>query len=177
MTSGSWECLRRSLNRGEEMPLETNNITLGAFSESQAKEVCNWVYTGIYSVYNVLPWEVFVANHWQLADEGARKEIFHAILLDGEFIGFGRIQEVEDRIDLGIGLNPEYCGKGLGPAVMQALVNKAMSLFPNKTIGLEVRQFNERAIKCYEKVGFKLVSKYMKETINGYVQFALMLKI
>lgn len=158
------------------MTIEKDRITLGAFTEDHAKEVCTWVYSGVYSVYNLLPWEVVVENHWQLADAEARRKIFHTIYLDGEMIGFGRIQEGEDRVDLGVGLKPEYCGKGLGLPVMEVLTEKAMSLYPGSVIGLEVRQFNTRAIKCYEKAGYQITSKYMKETINGYVPFALMIK-
>ncbi len=91
-------------------------------------------------------------------------------------IGFGRIQRVEDLIVLGVGLKPEYCGKGLGLPVMETLTAKAEALYPNEIISLEVRRFNERAIKCYEKAGFKIVDKYMKETMDGYVPFALMIK-
>lgn len=159
------------------MTIEKERITLGAFTEDHAKEVCTWVYTGVYSVYNLMPWEVVVENHWQLADEDARREIFHSIYLDGEMIGFGRIQETEDRIDIGVGLKPDYCGKGFGFPVMEVLTEKAICLFPEGVISLEARQFNTRAIKCYEKVGYQIVNKYMKETINGYVPFALMVKI
>lgn len=158
------------------MEKEVGSITLGAFTEAHAKEVCTWIYSGLYSVYNLSPWEVVVENHWQLADEDARREIFCTIYQDDTMIGFGRIQRSENRIDLGIGLKPEYCGKGLGLPVMKILTAKAEALYPDEVISLEVRQFNERAIKCYEKAGFKIIKKYMKETINGYVPFALMIK-
>lgn len=159
------------------MTIEKDRITLGSFTEEHAKAVCTWAYSGVYSVYNLLPWEMVVENHWQLADEDARREIFHTIYLDGEMIGFGRIQRGEDRIDLGIGLKPDYCGKGIGLPAMEALTDRAIHLYPDEIIGLEVRQFNTRAIKCYEKAGFKIVNKYMKETFNGYVPFALMIKM
>lgn len=152
-------------------------ITLGAFTEAHAIEVSTWQYPGIYSVYNLVPWAEIVENHWSLSDEDLRKEQFHTIYLNGEMIGFGRIQKAENRIDLGIGLKPECCGQGLGLPTMRVLVAKAEAMFPGEIISLEVRQFNERAIKCYEKAGFKVVKKYMKEMISGFVPFALMIKI
>ena len=47
-------------------------------------------------------------------------------------------------------------------------------LYPNKTITLEVRSFNKRAIKCYKKAGFVVKEVYRKDTPIGYGEFIMM---
>ena len=58
---------------------------------------------------------------------------------------------------LGIGLAPKYCGKGLGSAILENSIEDAKNRYPGSKITLQVRSWNERARKCYEKAGFKFI--------------------
>lgn len=149
-------------------------MELKALNEAEAREVCTWRYEGIYSVYNLSDWEVVVQNCWSLADEETRNDYFVSIWDDQSLIGFGRIEPVNDVVQLGIGLKPELCGKGLGARAMMCLLNEARRRYPDQAIGLEVRRFNKRAIKCYESIGFKRASAYMKETLHGFIAYQSM---
>lgn len=150
------------------------NIHLESLSEVMAREICTWRYEGLYSVYNLSDWEVVVSNCWELSSEIAREEYFAAICLENELIGFGRIQEFEGKVSLGIGLKPNLCGQGYGKTAMSLLIEEAKIRYPDDEIGLEVRTFNKRAKKCYEKLGFVTQRSYMKETIGGFVAFEYM---
>ncbi len=57
---------------------------------------------------------------------------------------------------------------------MELIKNESNRRYGNKKIVLEVRSFNERAIKCYEKAGFKIVDTYSKDTLVGYDEFVKM---
>lgn len=151
-------------------------IRLGKLTEAMAREACTWRYSGIYSVYNLSDWEVVVSNCWELANEASRDENFVSLLRgdENQLVGFGRIQASEQAVSLGIGLKPVLCGKGLGTEAMTILVEEAKKRHPGKTIGLEVRKFNERARKCYEKIGFVVESVYTKETVEGYIPYIYM---
>ncbi len=48
------------------------------------------------------------------------------------------------------------------------------NLYPSKIIALEVRSFNERAIKCYKRAGFIVKEIYKKDTLIGYGEFIRM---
>ncbi len=144
------------------------------FTESMAKEVCTWHYEGVYAVYDLADWDVIVQNCWSLADEEDREAYFLGFEELGNLIGFGRIQPEGDHVTLGIGLRPDYCGKGFGVRYMKELLQEAIRRYPDKQITLEVRHFNKRAIRCYEKVGFVSVQKYMKETLHGFIAYDYM---
>ncbi len=149
-------------------------IQLGTLNESMAKEVCKWRYQGLYSIYNLSDWEVVVSNCWALASESERDEFFLSICKEEDLIGFGRIHCSDNKVMLGIGLKPEVCGEGYGYKAMSLLIKEAKKRHPNTEIGLEVRRFNERAKKCYESVGFTVQRRYMKESIEGFLDYEYM---
>lgn len=50
-------------------------------------------------------------------------------------------------------LKPEYCGKGGGSQFLAFIEQK----YPNAVLRLEVEEENERAVKLYQKTGFKVL--------------------
>ena len=60
------------------------------------------------------------------------------------------------------GLHKEYQGKGLGSKCFRLIMNKLKSKDPSLPIYLGVAANNERAIKLYEKFGFKIVKTGME---------------
>ena len=71
-------------------------------------------------------------------------------------------------------LKPSLCGQKLGSEVMEMVKQKCRELYPSKEIILEVRSFNMRAIKCYEKAGFMVKEVYKKTTPIGDGKFCIM---
>ena len=59
------------------------------------------------------------------------------------------------RAEVAIFLLPEYCGRGYGTDAMNALVDFGFGMIGFQRIGLHVSPWNERAIRSYEKAGFK----------------------
>jgi len=53
--------------------------------------------------------------------------------------------------------NPEYRDRGIGTEAMQLLCSYAFDYLNIKSLLLRVFSFNERAIRSYEKVGFKRI--------------------
>ena len=89
---------------------------------------------------------------------------------DGEIVGavWGRIMNDYGHIDdetpsLAIALYKEYRGKGIGTALMKAVIG-AYSQAGHKRLSLAVQKANY-AVKMYEKVGFKTVSENDEEYI------------
>lgn len=80
-------------------------------------------------------------------------------LSDGEYIGSCGIDTVDwknSRASVGIFLGKEYWGRGMGTETITLLLDFCFSEMNLHKVYLYVFSFNERAIKCYEKVGFKL---------------------
>ena len=42
------------------------NLNLTKFTESHAREICNWKYDGEYSVYNYPDWDTALKNNYSI---------------------------------------------------------------------------------------------------------------
>lgn len=149
-------------------------MILKYMTEESAKKICSWEYFDEYSIYNVGGWENAVINKWAIANDQLRKEQFRVIYDNNELLGYFRFRVESKKIILGLGLNPKKCGKGYGKKFMEFILNSKE--LDGKLIELEVRQFNKRAIKCYQSVGFQIIDQKEKETLIGKDMFVIMQK-
>jgi RimJ/RimL family protein N-acetyltransferase len=82
-----------------------------------------------------------------------------ALLESGEAIGscgFHRISSSNRSAGLGILIGDKsYWGRGYGREAMKLLCGYGFDLLNLNRIGLSVYAYNERAIRCYERVGFR----------------------
>ncbi len=78
---------------------------------------------------------------------------------DGEAVGYLVAWFVVDELQIAtIGVKPEWQGRGIGTLLMIAAIKWALAKGAS-SITLEVRPSNERAIKLYEKLGFRVVGR------------------
>ncbi len=75
------------------------------------------------------------------------------------FITLKHINWFKKSAELGIGVDPNYLGKGLGTLALNQYLEYVFDKFPIETMSLRVAVFNERARRSYEKVGFKEVQR------------------
>lgn len=81
--------------------------------------------------------------------------------IDGTWIHVGNVglhdMDTKNRTaELGIVLGEkEHWGKGLGPSACRTMVRFAFDEMNLHRLDLSVFEFNTRAVRCYEKVGFK----------------------
>ncbi len=128
-------------------------------TKESALKIMKWTYEEPYTVYTL----------------GSSEEVFKE-LIDGSYyevedkslIGYycyGKNAQVPpeedivvydgDFIDIGLGLIPKLCGKGKGKEFVTKCIEFAKEEFKNNSIRLTVLDFNIRAIKVYESLGFK----------------------
>jgi RimJ/RimL family protein N-acetyltransferase len=69
--------------------------------------------------------------------------------------GWNDIDWKNRRAVVGIFLAREYCGQGLGTSAMSVLVDFLFKEMNINKVALHVYSFNKRAIRSYEKLGFK----------------------
>ncbi len=103
----------------------------------------------------------------------------HAITPEKKLIGNCSVgMRWKDRVgSLGIAIGEkEFWGKGFGTEAMRLLVDYSFETLNLQKVELEVHGFNERAFKCYEKVGFKEEARRREaKFINGeYTDSVLM---
>ena len=85
--------------------------------------------------------------------------------VDGEkLVGFTNLVEEEKEVFVGIGANPAYCNQGYGQRMLRQTYDLSKLLYPDKPLYLEVRTWNKRAVRCYEKAGFRIDGEPFKET-------------
>ncbi|CAH2717250.1 hypothetical protein BACCIP111895_04440 [Neobacillus rhizosphaerae] len=136
-----------------------------------AEEILNWSYDAPYDFYN---------NEFSV---DARSELlnnsYFAILdQQEELIGFFCIGESakvpngtyfsaypQDYIDVGIGMNPMFTGKGLGLLFFSYILNHIREVHGPCPIRLTVAAFNTRAIHLYEKLGFVKEMEFCQKEI------------
>jgi RimJ/RimL family protein N-acetyltransferase len=80
-------------------------------------------------------------------------------LNDGQYIGGCGVNKIDWKnrvatVGIFIG-NKDFWGKGYGTDAMQVLISFIFNQMNINKISLHVYSFNPRAIKCYEKCGFK----------------------
>lgn len=121
--------------------------------EMEKALICAWTYPGEYAVYNLPPYE-------EMKDRGIgfcnpeREKNFCTYFENNDLVGFTNLLEKSNEVFLGVGVRPDCCGHGLGQKIIRLAAARAAELYPGKMLYLEVRTWNHRAIRCYEKAGF-----------------------
>jgi RimJ/RimL family protein N-acetyltransferase len=81
---------------------------------------------------------------------------------DGRVAGFFYFEERGDAIFYGLGLRPALTGRGLGAAFVNAGLEFVQARFERRRFVLNVAEFNERAIRVYERAGFRRTGSYLR---------------
>jgi ribosomal protein S18 acetylase RimI-like enzyme len=89
-----------------------------------------------------------------------KNERTYKAVLDGRVIGMFRLHDDgRDTLIFGLGILPEYRGKGLGRELLDIAVRKSLERRPEK-VALEVACENEIALSLYRSCGFGIVATY-----------------
>lgn len=132
-----------------------------SMSEDIAYIISKWQYEDEYAIYNTDSFEEMKRKNASLVDKSKFEN--YICFFDkhtNELVGYINIVKKENNdIFIGIGLAPNMCGKGLGADILKLGIAEAIRRYPYHAIVLQVRAWNERAIKCYINAGFKIVKK------------------
>ncbi len=72
-----------------------------------------------------------------------------------DFIGNVEIMHIKNKIgEIGIAITPLKQNKHFGQEAISKLIDYALNVLKLEGLDLNVYNFNQRGIKCYEKVGF-----------------------
>ena len=104
--------------------------------------------------------------------------VWYIILLDNKEIGtiwFEKKVSHSKEIDLGLYLNDtKLMGKGLGKIIIRKGVDGIRKQVGKIPICLDVRLTNNRAIRCYEALGFRKVFEAEKITPTAKIKYQRM---
>ncbi|MCI3926843.1 GNAT family N-acetyltransferase [Paenibacillus sp. TRM 82003] len=132
---------------------------------ARAEAIASWRYPAPYERYAFEHWDALVAEGRQLADPELRERQFRCVLEADELCGFLQwfpltAEEGPDLVRLGLGLRPDLCGQGRGAGFASFVAAETARLHPGRLIDLEVAASNRRAIRAYERAGFRVVDEY-----------------
>lgn len=97
------------------------------------------------------------------------------VIKDYEVIGFFSFDKAPDNtIDIGLGMRPDLTGKGNGLEFLKAGIEFIKTNYKPDNITLSVTIFNQRAIKAYQKIGFKVVNTFIQDTNGSSFEFLKM---
>jgi ribosomal protein S18 acetylase RimI-like enzyme len=150
------------------------DYTIEKFTEEYAREICTWKYENEYAVYNFSDYHIVEKNKGDLAIREKREAEFVAIVQNNELVAFGNITANDGKSIIGVGLKPNFCGKGHGKDIMKMLIGECKKRYPQNKVALEVRTFNKRALKCYLDVGFEIKDKYVRAIFDDKGEFYYM---
>ena len=134
------------------------------------------------------PDEIALSIEQEQAFIKAKKDSENELLLiaenDGRHIGncsltsIGGYKRYRHRCDIAIALYKEYCGIGIGKAMLETVLDIAKKA-GYEQVELEVIADNKPAIALYEKLGFKIYGTFpnnMKYADGSYVDAYWMMK-
>jgi RimJ/RimL family protein N-acetyltransferase len=146
-------------------------------TDEDKKAICSWKYEGDYSIYSLPSYESLKQS--QSGFMNPEKENNYSVFKIGDdIIGYINLIEREAQVYIGIGVNPNFLNKGFGTQILLESYKLSKEIYPQKPLGLEVRSWNKRAIRCYEKAGFVIDGEaYEMVTPVGADSFYRMKKI
>ena len=142
-----------------------------------ASQIVNWKYEPPYNLYNL-------DNTKETVSE-MLNDSYYAVIFHNELVGFycsGMSAQVpighdnqayeESMLDIGLGLKPSWTGKGNGKRFIATILDDIQRKHGSVPIRLTVANFNERAIKLYDNVGFEMKGHFHR----GEMKFITMVK-
>lgn len=148
-------------------------LARGPMTDGAAREISTWVYGGEYAIYSESSYEEKAASGSAILDLERRRQ-FACFYLQDVLAGYIRLRDEGDRVIFGIGLRPDLCGLGYGQRITRQAIALSREEHPGKPLCLMVRSWNGRAIRCYEKAGFRKTGERDLVTPLGPGRFVVM---
>ncbi|RJE85540.1 GNAT family N-acetyltransferase [Paenibacillus sp. 1011MAR3C5] len=146
-------------------------MTIHAMSEVHARSLCDWRYEPPWDSYNWPAWENMKKDAIEFGDPVLRASQY-AVVLDKHqsLVGYVQFFPMGNVTRLGLGLHPERIGQGLGSHFVHTLALEALRRCPDHEIDLEVASWNIRAIRAYERAGFRIEDTYLRPSPSGEIE-------
>ena len=145
-------------------------------TDSEKQLISAWQYPAPYNIYN-LPEACTMKTAGTGFYNPDKAKNYYTYYINSTLVAYTNFSLKNDSVTIGIGLHPDFCGKGYGKNILEQACLLCTMLYPGKTLILQVRSWNIRAIKCYEKAGFSFVGQpYELTTPSGKDEFINMKK-
>jgi len=131
-------------------------VKVEEWNEAYAGEVASWHYAPPWDFYDIASDPADAAEMRDPAQAGHYRAVLGD---DGALDAFWYFDRHDDVVEVGIGLRPDLTGRGLGESFLRAQLEHASQQWRPATFRLFVAAWNERAIRLYERLGFREVAR------------------
>lgn len=147
-------------------------------TEEHTKEFLNWCYEGIYSFYDNNIQKEKIENIISLTGSDMA---FSVVNEKGELVGNCEFYDVSDEdedtiLAVGVQMKPSLTGNGYGEEFCRVIINEGREKLNYKYLELAVVDFNKRAKRVYEKIGFKEIGEEYFVIRGDKYRFIIMAK-
>ena len=143
-------------------------FTFQPMDEASALDILEWHYEAPYDIYDPSNGDVEAAIQCFLDPQNA----YHT-MTDGQgdlvaYCCFGPDGQVlggdysAAALDIGLGVRPDLTGQGCGLVYSGAVVDFARRTFASAAYRVTVADFNKRALRVWEKAGFRLEQTFRR---------------
>src|SRR5215217_3457894 len=140
--------------------------------DEEATQISGWHYEPPYDFYDATSDQDDLE---ELLDPERRRDAYFSVFDEGgALVGFFQFEREGETVDVGLGMRPDLTGKGLGVGYLLAGLEFARNRFSPERFTLSVTTFNERAIRVYERAGFRRGHVYTHHTSGGEYLFLSM---
>lgn len=146
--------------------INVGNLSIGPLKLYNVYDLKSWVKheDPLFDDYNFPDLDDYEMKLWY--DERVSKSTSKsfAVLLDGKLtiglINLKNIRSILKVASLGIVFDPKYINKGYGTRALKSVIRYYFENMNMRSLYLDVTKHNKRAIRCYEKCGFKIIKAY-----------------
>jgi len=145
-------------------------FTFQLMDEASARATLEWRYDTPYDLYNIAPDDAEKEMqllldprnaYYTITDEHGHMVAYCCFGLDGQVAG-GDYSAAA--LDIGLGVRPDLTGQGRGLTYVNAVLDFARRTFAPTAFRVTVAEFNKRALRVWEKAGFRPVQTFQRET-------------
>lgn len=149
------------------MKLKGERVTIRPLKVEDVFNMRNWGYhdNPLLSDYNFPTITDNEVHAWYQLKTLPWYNKYYGVLNEDEkligYMGIKNIRKVKKESTLGIVFDPNYVNQCYGSETLTVFLKYYFTELNMKRMFLEVAEFNKRAYKAYEKVGFKPVGYYL----------------
>lgn len=145
--------------------------------------IAQWKYEGIYSFYSLdgsveCMNELLNGTYYYVTDEAGGLLGYFCYGRSGQVPAGDKYGAYLNNrfIDIGLGMRPDLCGNGKGLEFIITGLGFGTEWLGAEKYRLTVAAFNRRAIKVYEKAGFRAQMSFTSQSDAGEIEFIIMVK-
>ena len=120
----------------------------------------------------MFPYMISIGTEKDFLEKLSREHTYSIIdIATNELIGncgYDSVDHINQTAGIGIFIgNKKYWNKGYGTEALTLLMDFGFKVLNFHNIFLNVYSFNKRAIRCYEKIGFKTIGRKRESILRG----------